>query len=46
MDSALASYTYVNQKVSFTQFLKNNWIAVIAVIVAAAALTIFLLLQN
>ncbi len=46
MDSALASYAHVNQKVSFTQLLRNNWITVIAVIVAAAALTIFLLLQK
>lgn len=46
MDSALASYAHVNQKVSFTQLLRNNWITVIAVIVTVAALTIFLLLQK
>lgn len=46
MDSALASYAQVAQQVSFVQFLKNNWIAVIAIIVAVALLVISLLLQK
>lgn len=32
MDSALASYMQLNHKVSFTEFLKDNWIWVVAIL--------------
>ena len=46
MDSALASYMHFDQKVSFSQFMKDNWIGVIAVITAVFCLIIILLLQK
>ena len=46
MDSALSSYAQANQKVSFTQFLKNNWLAVIAIITAIFFIINFLLFKK
>ena len=46
MDSALASYMQFSRKVSFTQFVKDNGIAVIAAISAVFAVIVFLLLQR
>ena len=46
MDSALASYMLNNQKVSFMQFLRDNWLIVIAVLTAVFALVIVLLVQK
>ena len=46
MDSALASYMHTNQKVTFLQFLRDNWIYVIAVLTVLFSLIVFLLLQR
>ena len=46
MDSALASYMRSNQKTSFRQFLKDNWLIVVAVISAVFTVIIVLLLQK
>ena len=46
MDSALASYMHSNQKASLTQFLRDNWIAVLAVISTVFAIIIALLLEK
>jgi diguanylate cyclase (GGDEF)-like protein len=46
MDSALSSYAQANQKISFTQFLRNNWLAVIAVLTAVFFIINFLLFQK
>ena len=41
MDSALASYMYENQKVTVEQFLKDNWLIVLAVMVVVFSIIIF-----
>ena len=41
MDSALASYMYKNQKVTVEQFLKDNWLIVLAVMVVVFSIIIF-----
>ena len=46
MDSALASYMHSNRKVSFTQFLKDNWAYVIAAISVVFIVIVVLLLQR
>ena len=46
MDSALASYMRVTQKVSFSQFLKDNWLVVLAFLTLVFAVIIFLLMQR
>ncbi len=46
MDAALASYMYSEQKVSFMQFLKNNWLIVVAVLVVFFSFILFLLVQK
>ena len=46
MDSALASYMNINQKVTVEQFLKDNWIGVIAGISAVFIIIVILLLQK
>lgn len=46
MEYALASYMYLNQKVSFLDFLRDNWIGVILVISAVFILFVILLLQK
>ena len=46
MDSALASYMTYDQKVYFTQFLKDNWIIVIAILIIVFSIIIFLLVQK
>ena len=46
MASALASYMHSVKKVSFTEFLKDNWIAVIAILLVVFLLVVFLLLQK
>ena len=43
MDTALASYMYGEQKVSFMQFLKNNWLVVLTVLTVLFAVILFLL---
>ena len=46
MGSALASYMHSAQKVSFTQFLRDNWIAVIIALLAVFTVIVVLLLQR
>ena len=46
MDSALASYMHADQKVSLTQILKDNWRAVMLVMLAVFTVIIVLLLQK
>ena len=46
MDAALASYMHFNQKVSFTEFLKDNWIWVILTVTILFTIIIVLLLQK
>ena len=46
IDSALASYIYKDQKVSFMQFLKDNWLAVLAVMTVLFGIILFLLNQK
>ncbi len=46
MDAALASYMQVDRKVSFLQFLKDNWAAVILVISVVFFIVVLLLLQR
>lgn len=46
MDSALASYMRVNRKVSFSDFLKDNWLIVLGFLVLVSAVIIALLLQR
>lgn len=46
MDTALASYMHEKQKVSFMQFLKDNWLIVIAVLTVLFSIIIFLLVQK
>ena len=46
MDAALASYMHSSQKVSFIQFLRGNWLIVIAIIVLVFVIVIFLLVQK
>ena len=46
MDTTLASYAQANQKISFKQYLRKNWLSVIAFITAIFFIIIFLLLQK
>ncbi len=46
MDSALASYMQVDQKVSFMEFLKDNWLIVVLLLVVVFSVIIFLLGQK
>ncbi|MBQ1527253.1 MAG: transporter substrate-binding domain-containing protein [Lachnospiraceae bacterium] len=46
MDSALASYMRSDQSVSFTRFLKDNWIMVILSLTAVFMVILILLLQK
>ena len=46
MDSALASYMQVDQKISYMQFLKDNWIIVVLLITVVFSVIIFLLGQK
>ena len=46
MDAALASYMRAESKVSFMQFLKENWLIVIAVLTILFSIIIFLLVQK
>ena len=46
MYAALASYMQFNQKVSFTEFLRDNWIWVIAILTVLFSIIVFLLLQR
>ena len=46
MDSALASYMKTDQKVSFMQFLKDNWMIVMLLIIVVFSIIIFLLGQR
>ena len=46
MDSALAANMQVDRKVSLTQFLKDNWLAVMLVLIAVFSVIIILLLQK
>ena len=46
MDSALASYMRADQKVTFTQFLRDNWWGVAAFLTALFGVIVFLLLQK
>ena len=46
MDSALASYMQSNRKVSFSQFLKDNWLGTMIVLIVVFSVIIFLLLQK
>ena len=43
MEYALVSYIYSDQKVSFSQFLRDNWIVVVVVLTVIFAVIIFLL---
>ena len=46
MDSALASYMRGHQKVSFQQFMEDNWIWVLLAVLAVSAVIIVLLVQR
>ena len=46
MDSALASYMQSNRKVSFSQFLKDNWLGTMIALIVVFSVIIFLLLQK
>ncbi len=46
MGAALASYMSEEQKVSFMQFLKDNWLIVVAVLTVMFAVILFLLTQK
>ena len=46
MDASLAYYAQANQKITFTQYLRKNWLSVIGVITAIFFVIIFLLLQK
>ena len=46
VDAALASYIYEDQKVTFMQFLKANWLIVLAVLVVIFGIILFLLGQK
>ena len=46
MDVALGSYMLNEQKVSFKSFLKDNWLIVIAILVAIFSIIIFQLVQK
>ena len=46
MDATLASYMYSDQKVSFMQFLKNNWLIVVAVLIVFFTFIVFLLVSK
>ena len=46
MDSALASYMQADQKVTFMQFLKDNWMIVMLLLIAVFSIIIFLLVQK
>ena len=46
MDAALASYMYKEYKVSFMQFLKENWLIVLAVLTVLFTIILFLLIQK
>ena len=46
VDASLASYMLSSRKVTFMQFLKDNWIIVIGVLVVVFSVVIFLLVQK
>ena len=46
MDASLAYYAQANQKITFTQYLRKNWLNVIGVITAIFFIIIFLLFQK
>ena len=46
IEYALAAYMYANQKVSFLDFLKDNWAAAVAVLFAVLFVILFLLYRN
>ncbi len=46
MDSALASYMIADQKVSVTNFLKDNWLIFLTVLTVIFAVILFLLVQK
>ena len=46
MDSALASYMQSNRRVSFAQFLTDNWMGIVAVISGVFFIIVVLLLQR
>ena len=46
MDSALASYMQGDRKVSFGEFLKDNWLIVVAILIVIFSIIIFLLVQK
>ena len=46
VDSALASYMLNSRRVTVMQFLKDNWIIVIGILVVIFAIVIFLLVQK
>ena len=46
MDSSLASYTVVERKVTFIDFLRDNMVPVLCAILAVFAIVVFLLMQK
>lgn len=46
MDYAMASYMYADQKISFLDFLKDNWLGAVAVLFAVLFVILFLLYRN
>ena len=46
MDSTLASYMQGDRKVSFGEFLKDNWLIVVAILIVIFSIIIFLLVQK
>ena len=46
LNAALTNYAFAAERVTFMQFLQDNWAAVVAVIAVIAAVILFLLLRN
>ena len=46
VDASLVSYMHTEKKVSFIQFLKDNWLIVVAALTVVFAIVIFLLSQK
>ena len=46
MDAALASYMQTSRRVTFGQFMKDNWVAMLAAVCAVFAVIVVLLLQK
>ena len=46
MDAALVSYLHSDRKVTFMQFMEDNWISVVCILIVVFSIVIFLLVQK